>query len=152
MRSNPVTPFLAVVLDLYSHSEGHVFEGRIELSENMAPTHNAVEKLRQFRRDTLAVGVPGWIRLEEAERKELDDLLQAVEPNVEPTTGLPVGLWFDDQAVWAYHGTLPVVLDVENLLDPETPKVRTFRVSRCPPCERSIFANKRVVRWMILPP
>lgn len=75
--------------------------------------------------------------------------------NREPETKLPTGVWFDDSEWQVYRGTLPAVLDVENLHDPETPKVRVMHVSQCPACERKLYDisnGKRVVRWLILPP
>lgn len=69
----------------------------------------------------------------------------------EPKTGLPVGLWFWNSECWAYRGTLPAVLELENTLDPSTPKVRVMHVSRCPACERARYEHKRVIRWLILP-
>lgn len=70
---------------------------------------------------------------------------------LEPKSGREVGVWFEDDSCWGYKGTLPVVMEVENLLDLYTPRLRSFHVSRCPACSRSSYEHKRVVRWIILP-
>ncbi|MFI5222625.1 MAG: hypothetical protein ACHQX3_00020 [Nitrospirales bacterium] len=71
---------------------------------------------------------------------------------IDPKTGRETGVWFTDPAWMAYRGDMPIVMDLENQLDPNEPKVRVFHVSRCPSCEGSRFQNKICKRWLILPP
>lgn len=72
-------------------------------------------------------------------------------PETEPKSGNLVGVWFTDQTVWGYRGTLPVVIQFENPFI----TVAKMVVSRCPPCERKQLINggeNKVLRWIILPP
>jgi hypothetical protein len=72
---------------------------------------------------------------------------------IEPKTGKQIGVWFENEEVWMYRGTLPVVIHFH-------PREGGFiteemRVSRCPSCERGKIMVQvgitKVKRWMILP-
>lgn len=79
--------------------------------------------------------------------------IHSVMPNVEPKTGIQVGVWFHDEKCWMYKGTYNLVLQfhrktVEHCTEP-------YVVSKCAACEASRLKaqyGSRVKRWMVLLP
>lgn len=75
---------------------------------------------------------------------------------IEPKSGLEVAVWHEGESVWAYHGTLSVVIQFAKPSPDDVTAREPMLVSRCPACERRDLMNKypsrKVKRWMILPP
>lgn len=71
-------------------------------------------------------------------------------PETEPKSGKLVGVWFTDQTVWGYRGTLPVVIETGASWFGSVSK--SYHTTTCPSCIRNSLEGKRVLRWLILPP
>lgn len=113
----------------------------IEIPQNLA---DSAKQIEQF---FLERGIKSW-KLAGIQSRVLSD------SDVEPKTGSQIGVWFNDETVWMYRGTLPIVIEFH-------PREGGFIgnpiiVSRCPSCEMSRIKSAnpyagKVKRWMILP-
>lgn len=79
--------------------------------------------------------------------------MSEASPVLEPRTGKPVGVWFENRECWVYRGKLPVVIQFgkrspEHVTEP-------MIVSHCPSCDSSRLISQygsNIKRWLILPP
>ena len=69
----------------------------------------------------------------------------------EPKTGREIGVWFTDQA-WRGHRGSRIVLEMIHVDDKSEPKIPVYTTSACPACQMSSFMNRKILRWLILPP
>ena len=63
----------------------------------------------------------------------------------------PTGVWFTDKS-WMTHKGEVIVMEMVHVNDDSDKPMSTYVTSRCPSCHSSQFTNRKVLRWMILPP
>jgi hypothetical protein len=63
----------------------------------------------------------------------------------------PTGVWFTDKS-WMGHKGAVIVLEMIHAHDKSDNPIPSYVTSRCPACQSEQFTNRKVLRWMILPP